>query len=1441
MKINLFRLRRILLRSDLLYENVYKIAIFILNGTTPDSTSMTENNRTGKTGIFRAFVSLTLFLSYFITHSLAQGLGKVTRYSIREGLSYGVVNSIAQGKEGFLWFATGDGLNRFDGHNFKVYKHNPEDTNSIAGNYVRAVMADSEGTLWVSSRSGFSEFSTSKEHFTRHLPSSQKRGVSDDVSDISPAKNGDLWISLNGSGFAAFNKKTKKFRFYDLKNVTGLNTNSILDVFEDSKGLLWLGTRDTGIEIFDIDARRNLKKSGIDISMLPKARINRIYEDHFHNIWVASARGLFLFRRDEGKFYKIRINTFHKSDIYLSLLENKAGLLIIGVQDGGVYSLDLNKFHSKPVSEYEFNLVKNTQNEGITQRSVQTIYLDKDQNIWLGTYGDGVYLIGSISEKFRLFQKRIADSRAESYLRYYGMCTDREGNLWLGTDGDGIYKTTSSGQLLRHYAVDGKPGSLTDGAIIAAHRDRQNNLWFGSYSKGLFLYNSKSDSFTSYSSNPRQSGSLPVNDVRVIYEDKNNRLWVGTNGGGLCLLDRETGQFKQFIPGNSSVNSNDVRAIVEDKKGNLWIGTYGGGLNYLNTQTMRFTQFFNNSRQGFLISNRIIFSLYLDNKDRLFIGTEGNGLVLFDIPQKKVELYAEKNGLANNVINAIHPENENRVWISTNKGLSLIDLAAKRVENFDHSDGLQAGQFNPNSVLSGQDSSFLAFGGTEGWNIFDPATIHQSSYKPPVLITGLQLFGKEVEVGSKQNGRIILPEQIGSHSGIILQPDESVFSIQYTALNYAYPEKGQFAYMLDGLDNDWNYVQNERTATYRYLSPGHYTFRVKAANQDGVWSEEQATLSIRILPPWYKTWWAILLYLSVTALLIYYYQKYKKRQSALQYRVRVAQLESRKDKELNDRKIAYFTNISHEFRTPLTLIINPAKELLSKQENDNHASLNIIYRNAKRLLSLVDQLLLFRKADQKQNELNLAFHDLQTLLSEVFSYFLHQAEQKNLRYELIGPEEPIEITADSEKLEIALFNLISNAIKFTPDNGTVLVRLMSQHELVQISVEDSGIGIPPEAGDRIFSVFDQYPDKRALSKGGFGIGLYLAKTFVENHFGTLTYQARQPEGTIFTILLPKSHPDLKTSDTDKNRVRRSSVFLEELLLPDAESEDNASTTTFVKPVREELNAGVETMLLIDDDAEMRSYLAGIFGKQYKLLQATSAEAGLEMVRKHAPDIVLSDVMMGGMSGIELCEQMKKDLSVNHIPVVLLTASSSQESRLRGIEGGADDYISKPFDKDLLVARVTSILKGRNDLQRYFYNEITLQSGDSKISPEYKEFLEKCISIVEQHITNSEFNIKMLASEIGMSHSTLYNRIKSISGQSTNSFIRFIRLRRAAEILISSDTTILETSEQVGINDVKYFREQFTALFGMKPSEYIKKYRKPFHERHPLNKDIFKSK
>lgn len=1366
--------------------------------------------------------------------------GRVLRYSISKGLSFGVVNSITQDNDGLVWFATGDGVSRFDGANFRNFKYDRNDPHSLPGNYVKSIIRDKNGTIWASSRDGICEFVPATQQFNRYKPFQSKHGEGNDVSDIRQGGGDYLWLALNGSGFASFDLKTHHFTFYNQQTLPGLFTNSVLTVFEDSQGMIWVGSRDSGIEVWKKGKDGRLSKVNLNAGKVPDTRINAIYEDHLHNIWIASSKGLLLFKRSEARFYDLHIPTFHNSDIYLSLLEDHQQNLLIGVQDGGLYRLDLRSLAVQSPQQLVFKQVKDQDNKGITQRSVQALYIDKDRNIWLGTYGEGTYLISSIPEKFRKFERKITDSRAESYLRYYGMCTDKDGNLWLGTDGDGIYKTTAGGEVIRYYAPSGKPGDLSDAAVLAAYRDRSNRLWFGTYSGGLFRYEPAGDRFVRYTHDPSNPRSLGKNDVRVIFQDSRRNIWVGSNGGGLSLLDEKTGKFRNFVPSNSTINSNDVRAITEDRHGNLWIGTYGGGLNYLDTRTMQFVSWFNESGKEPYLSNRIVFSLFMDSRDRLWIGSEGNGLLLFDTRGKTVRFFDEKRGLANNVINAMQPESPDRIWVSTNKGLSRIDAGTGGIENFDTSHGLQGGQFNPGSTLYHADLGIICFGGTEGWNLFDPRQVRASRYQPRVMISGIRVFGKKKGTENSINEAFSVYEHIRKARRFLIEPSQPVFSIDYTALNYAYPELTKFAYMLDGLDKGWNYVLNERSATYRYLPSGNYTFKVKVANQDGIWFEDYASLPIRVMPPWYQTWWAYLLYILTAALVLYYYQQYKLGQEKMKYEVQLAHLETRQQIELNERKLSFFTHISHEFRTPLTLIINPVRELMQTADQEASGSMHIVYRNAKRLLSLVDQLLLFRKADQQSDRLKPAVHNFPQLVTEVFQCFLHQAEQKHIRYELICPETDLEVTCDWEKVEIAIFNLISNALKFTPDGGTVKVQVTAIGEQVEILVSDTGPGIPADAGEDIFKVFYQSADYRFAGKGGFGIGLYLAKTFIESHFGQLTYESEPGAGTTFRVMLWKEHPELASEA--QSGEGRDSVLLEELA-DGAIPARAAAMPNWQLELMDMKEPATEshTMLIVDDDLEIRQYLGTIFSGKYKLFEAASGEEGLDLVRRHLPDIVIGDVMMGGMSGIELCRQMKLDMALSHIPVILLTASTSQDVRLKGIEGGADDYISKPFDKDLLVARVTSILRNRNDLQRYFYNEITLQTSDFKISAEYKEFLNECIRVVENHLTDPAFNIKMLASEIGMSHSTLYNRIKSISGQSTNSFIRFIRLRKAAQLLITTDITISETAFRVGINDIRYFREHFQKLFGMKPSEYVKKFRKPFHEKLTIDKDIFRKK
>lgn len=1353
--------------------------------------------------------------------------GRILNYSLKDGLSLGVVNSIVQDRQGQMWFATSDGLNRFNGTSFQVFRHSPDQAHSIAGNYIKSIFKDQSGSLWISSRDGFSEFIDSEQKFKRYQPRPNQGDKSCDISDISQGKDGNLWLSLNASGFAAFQTSSHRFTYYNQKTLAGLSTNSVLNVFEDSKGLLWIGTRESGIDLYQIDAQKKLKKITLDYSQVPKARVHGVYEDHEHNIWIATAKGLVLFKRKEGRFYKLNLPTDSGSEIFLSLVETRHHQLLVGVQEGGLYRIDLKS--SRRPEELRLERVKGSNHLPITGRSVQSLFIDQDENVWVGTYGDGVYLMGNEPEKFILHTQRTSPAKGENFMRFYGICQDKEGNLWMGTDGGGIFKSTPQGEVIKHYVPDNRPGSLKDGAVIAAYRDREDNLWFGTYSKGLFRHNVRSDSFQQYAHQSDNPGSLEKNDVRVIHQDRQKQIWVGTNGGGLSLLNQKTGQFQHFKPSNSSINSNDVRAIVEDAKGNLWIGTYGGGLNYLDVQNRRFKAFFNEPTHSHFISNRIVTSLAMDAAGQLWIGTEGDGLLVYDIPHQKAEWFNESNGLPSNVINSIQLDAAQVAWVSTNKGLSRIRLKNREILSFDQQNNLQRGQFNPGSSLYDVQRDLMIFGGTEGWNSFQPSRVKPSTYHPKVMITGLQVFDKQGGKGSTPMEKYV------GQKAITLDPSQPVFTILFTSLNYAYPENGRFAYQLEGLDKDWYYTDQERSVTYRYLPAGNYVFKVKVANQDGVWFDDYVSLPIQILPPWYESWWAYAGYALSLLFVLYAYQRYRLKQTRLTYEVQLAQLEAQKEKELHEKRLSFFTYISHECRTPLTLIINPVKQLLAAEKTGKgQSNLTLIYRNARRLLSMMDQLLLFQKAELETDQLKLASVNLYEMGNEVFQCFLHQAESHQITYTYTCENENLEIPCDREKLEIALFNLISNALKFTPAGGSVQVMIQEKRHEVIFSVEDSGVGIDQQSGSDIFQLFHQQKLENRSGKAGFGIGLYLTKNYVEKHGGKITYESEKEKGTTFFITLRKKEISAVTPVSN----HQPSVFLEEL----SGAENLEWLPAPLHPVKgmiSELAQEKDTLLLVDDEEDIRAYLRQLLEDQYRIIECQSGEEALEAAHQYQPDLVISDVMMSGISGLELCHRLKSEASLSHIPLILLTASSRQEIELQSMEERADAFLRKPFEPNLLLAQIASILKNRKDLRSYFYNEVTLQSSSFKVSPEYKEFLQDCIQIVERHVMDTAFNTKVLAAEIGLSQSTLYNRIKSISGKSINEFIRFIRLRKAAQLLLSTDMTIAEAAYQVGMNDAKYFREQFNKLFGMNPSEYVKKYRKAFHENQTLGQQLFK--
>jgi len=1045
---------------------------------------------------------------------------------------------------------------------------------------------------------------------------------------------------------------------------------------------------------------------------------------------------------------------------------------------------------------------------------------DNDGIIWIGSM-DGLTKIDGEQYKFKFLPFQQEKRWVKSILY-------KDRTAWIGTN-NGVMTVNLDNGASRTLTPHNGAQNIGRNVVNKLYLDSKGRIWVLT-EYGFSEYDGQSGKFISYGHHSELGSFFNENVFRDISEGRPGEYWLATDAG-LKVYHQAKGTFTHYFnqKGNPySLNNNHLYRVLSDNNNNVWVSTGGSGLNRFDPKQGRFYKYLANDKAAGSINNDNIHQIFMDRHNNIWICTQ-DGLNKYIRESDTFRVYSKSDGFASNVFKQMVEDKRGNIWVITETGISSFDPVTMKVDNFDEDDGVFA-----NSVICRASDNEILLAGNKGLVSFDPESIKFNTVAPQVYFSDLQVFNRSVKPGP--DSPIKVPIQNARQ--IVLNYAQSVFSIEYVALNYTHTQRNSYAYKLEGFEDEWNYVGEQRKATYTNLSPGKYIFRVKASNNDGVWNETGKSLTIVIRPPWYLSWWAYIIYASLVIAIIYGYLAYKSWHNKLQFEIRLTKIEAEKEKELHEKKLSYFTHISHEFRTPLTLIINPLQELMqSGTGRADQQSLNSINRNARRLLSLVDQLLLFRKSEAGGDELKQEKINIVELSREVSLCFRNQADRNRIDLEYTCSQEGINIIADREKIEIVLFNLLSNAFKFTQPGGRVAVTVCSSEDRVVIEVRDNGCGIPPAVGDKLYRKYYQEHQQGISSKGGLGIGLYLVKNYTEQHGGKVSYESKPGNGTAFKLDLPIGDMYLNHEQLTAENLHRT-VFFDELMEDPGESMPELFVDV-VQPTGTEMTGDFKSILIVEDNREISDYLRQVFISENLVYQAYDGEKGLEMIKELMPDIIISDVMMPGMSGIELCSRIKEDPVLCHIPVILLTAIASPEIKLQGLEGGADDYISKPFEKQILIARVKGLLQARSNLQQYFFNEITLKPNKLKISQEYKAFLEKCMAVVEQNLGNRDFSIKVLTEEMGMSHSKVYRKIKSISGQSANSFIRFIRLRKAAELFLNTDSTVAEAAYQVGINDLKHFREQFSKLFGLNPSEYIRKYRKPFHDDQTVNANLMK--
>jgi signal transduction histidine kinase/ligand-binding sensor domain-containing protein/DNA-binding response OmpR family regulator len=1366
----------------------------------------------------KKFIVLITFILIICHTSKANDDPSITHLGIGQGLSNNSVRCIFQDHQGFMWFGTYDGLNRYDGQGFKVFRNKLNDTTSLPHNYIYTIHEDQHNRLWIGTGQGLVIYNRLNAVFTpvyyTAYPSKQRNRVSFNVNSVRSDPNGNVFIGTNGWGLLLRKKRDDIAVQVPFKSETGDITGYNVPAFcIDQQQRTWFFIQDIGLCQFDYST------NSIRLVNNTIRTASALEADTKGNIWIGTSNGLYK--------YSIISNT------------------VTG----------------------HFREEKNQ----LTNNRIASLYMDQKEDLWIGTEGGGINILNITNEKFDYLLPG-EDQKNLSSESVYALKRDKENRMWIGTLKGGIdiidiqksrFKTVTHDRLDKN--------SLVNNFVSTFYEDNSNNLWIGTDGGGMSIWDRTQNKFTNFRHETANPASLSNNSVTCIMQDHRRYTWIATFGGGINKFDPATRKFEHFKCINSSTGeeNKNVWLLYEDRDKNLWATTFGNGKLYrfndkLNTFEV-FDQQLNdlisitedhkgdlwagNAYQLIRIDKngkehvrynigKPTRAIYEDKQKRLWVGTEGGGLILFDRAKGTIaNRYSDADGLCNNAVLNILEDEEGKLWISTFNGLSAFDPSTGKFKNFYQSDGLQSNQFSFSAALQLQ-SGELAFGGIGGFNIFYPADIHPREYMPVVYFTDIRVNNKPLAdvddyITKSNNDRI---------DELKIPYKEAVLFFTFTALEYTSSEKIRYAYYLEGWDKNWNYTGNVRTINYNNISEGSYILRVKSTNAEGAWNTNETRLRLVILPPWYRTWWAYLIYASIAIALLYVFFRYKSGQTKLKYEIKLAHINAEKEKEINEKRQSFFTNVSHEFRTPLTLVINPIKDILKKDDpalKSEQGELNIVYRNARRLLSLVDQLLLFRKAENIADQLRITKLNFYTVCKEIFLCFVQQAKAKKIEYIYECENEQLEIYADREKMEIIFYNLLSNALKYTPEEGKVIFSIKETASTVEVTIADTGYGIPKEAGNKLFEKFYQVKDKGSPAKPGFGIGLYLVKQSVDSHKGQISFITEPGKGTSFNVSLKKGKAHFGEQFVNEES-SENSVLLEELAGDDLE--------TYHPLVGKHNGEGLEavitekaSILIIDDNESMRKYVTGMFEGNFVVHEADKAEEGLKLAKQYQPDIIISDIVMQGMTGIELCRTIKETPALSHIPVILLTGSFSPESKLKGVEGGADDYITKPFEKDLLLARVSSLLKSRQNLQKYFYNEITHQENSLKISAEYKEFLEKCIAIVENHLDDDAFTIQTLATEIGMSHSKLYKKIKAISGQSANAFIRFIRLRKAAELFINTNYNVNETAFYVGLRDIKYFREQFYKAFGMNPSEYIEKYRKVFSRNYNLNEKAVREK
>ncbi|MDL2255223.1 response regulator [Parabacteroides sp. OttesenSCG-928-K15] len=1347
---------------------------------------------------------LYLFFFYALCVEAYDNSFYFSTLNLKDGLSQLSVLKIYQDKEGFMWFATRNGLNRYDGTTMKVYKHSSDNPNSLSNNHLKTITEDADGNIWVGAINGISRLEKRNEQITTYKGDSfegMEAQSSIWINDIFFDRDNRLWVAGQG-GLFYYQPETDSFKRFNPEALTG--HTYFVTIFQDRQGNMLFGTT-TGLFIFTHDLRFLKRYYQEDVQApLTNSYINCIFEDTLGYYWVGTREnGLNKIDLKNNKVTRFTAQNSPIGNNHIRTIVSYNGQIVVGSWDGLIL-IDPETNEIQRYTNYE------EKKGGLNHFSVYALFVDRSNTLWVGTYSGGISYYNPLNNRFqRLDPKR----NAETSLGIYGaMDYQGEHTLWIASEGGGLVALDLQTKRFSNYLLDPQRKNMNDTNIFKSVRVEGDTVWCGTQRGTVYTFDTKTKKFSLFYNFNRNIS------IYKIERTQDGSIWMATTDNRAFIQFSAEGKRIGTIETDAPIAS--TRCFHELRENVFLIGTHLAGVLYYDKARGELIRFTTSLVPPYHFPNDYITAILPDTAGNIWIATHGGGLCLFDEKKGIQEHYTVKDGLADDNICAAVLGDDHKIWLSTAQGISSFDPETRRFYNYTDRNEIGANEFN---IIGGikLPNGDIYFSGSEEIISFNPERLISNKEAPPVVLTSLIVNNKEVIPGKEST---LLKESVNYTDKIVLKANQNNLSVRYIALNYLYPYQNQYAYMLEGYDKEWNYVGNRHEAFYTNLKPGKYIFRVKASNNDGIWNEKGKSVLLHIQTPLWQTPYAIAFYILVTLAIAFSFYYYQSKKRELERDLADKQKEQERQEEFHQSKIRMFTNFSHELRTPLTLILSPLEEILQRVDLGGGLknSLHLVYNNAQRLLLLVNQLMDLRKNQVGNMQLRISHDNLYPFIQEIYIAFNQIAERNRISFQLEAENTQIEGWFDRSLLEKVIFNLLSNAFKHTKPGELVGIEvgelidtdlasvvpaavkssLNAAHtRFAYIKVKDTGEGISDEEKQHIFSPFYQGKNEQDPNIAGTGIGLSLVLSIVKLHKGVVWVEDNEQKGTVFQVFIPINQSAYSTEQ-----------IVEEKALTFQEERKNSVDW---EPLKQRYQ-----ILLAEDNQEVRSYIKYRLENYFDIIEADNGVSALECITEKLPDMVISDIMMPQMDGLTLCTTIKQDLRTSHIPVIIITAKSMVMHIKEGFQCGADDYIVKPFNMDVLFYRIRAILETRERLKELYGKKFSLESIGIETASADDRFMKKFFEVIEKNITNPDLNVEFICQNIGMGRATFYRKLKAITNLSLVELIRNKRLEIAARLLAESKLTISEISYQVGFNSNTYFTTCFKEQYTVSPTEYI---------------------